>query len=361
MSLASNAEPQMRAVPRRRRCDAQRRRPRSRCATSASIAAIRCIARVRARIPQARRPAAPRRRSARAVRKLWHDLGVPLVAIAVFLFVWSRLSAGIQTSLGQIPGPDGGAGSRRKALWADHLAEREKARGVLRAPGEAQRRAAGRRSRRATIVDAQVHRQADVHRPDLHQPEDGVRRIPAGDAASRCRSASCAALSKTVNAALNPLIQLFKPVSPLAWLPIVTMLVSARVRRPTIPMFEKSFINSAITVTLCSLWPTVINTALGVGSIDRDLMNVARVLQPRLVTQAVQARAAVVAAADLHGHAPVAGRGLDGADRRGNAGAEPGPRKIRLGRIPERQLRIARAASWWRCSPSASSASCSTA
>ena len=38
-------------------------------------------------------------------------------------------------------------------------------------------------------------------------------------------------LSKTVNAALNPLIQIFKPVSPLAWLPIVTMVVSARLHR----------------------------------------------------------------------------------------------------------------------------------
>jgi nitrate/nitrite transport system permease protein len=85
-------------------------------------------------------------------------------------------------------------------------------------------------------------------------------------------------LSPTMNAAFNPLIQLFKPVSPLAWLPIVTMVISA-VYVSDDPMFEKSFLNSAITVTLCSLWPTVINTALGVSSIDRDLLNVARTLQ----------------------------------------------------------------------------------
>ena len=36
---------------------------------------------------------------------------------------------------------------------------------------------------------------------------------------------------------------------------------------------------SAVTVTLCSLWPTLINTALGVSSIDRDLVNVSRVLK----------------------------------------------------------------------------------
>ena len=44
-------------------------------------------------------------------------------------------------------------------------------------------------------------------------------------------------------------------------------------------MFQKSFLISAITVTLCSLWPTLINTALGVASIDKDLLNVGRVLQ----------------------------------------------------------------------------------
>jgi nitrate/nitrite transport system permease protein len=81
-----------------------------------------------------------------------------------------------------------------------------------------------------------------------------------------------------MNAAVNPLVQIFKPVSPLAWLPIVTMVVSA-VYVSDDPMFEKSFLTSAITVTLCSLWPALINTALGVASIDKDLVNVGRVLK----------------------------------------------------------------------------------
>jgi nitrate/nitrite transport system permease protein len=85
-------------------------------------------------------------------------------------------------------------------------------------------------------------------------------------------------LSPMVQAALNPMIQLFRPVSPLAWLPIVTLVVSA-VYVSADPLFQKSFIISAITVTLCSLWPTLINTAVGVASVDKDLVNVARVLQ----------------------------------------------------------------------------------
>jgi nitrate/nitrite transport system permease protein len=60
-------------------------------------------------------------------------------------------------------------------------------------------------------------------------------------------------LSPVVNAGLNPIVQIFKPVSQLAWLPIVTMVVSA-VYVSQDPTFSKSFLVSAITVTLCSLW-----------------------------------------------------------------------------------------------------------
>src|SRR5690606_8556998 len=69
-------------------------------------------------------------------------------------------------------------------------------------------------------------------------------------------------LSPVVNAAINPLVQIMKPVSPLAWLPIVTMVVSATVTSVD-PMFAKSFVISAIVVMLCSLWPMLINTAVG--------------------------------------------------------------------------------------------------
>ena len=49
------------------------------------------------------------------------------------------------------------------------------------------------------------------------------------------------------------------------------------------PVLAKSFLNSGFTVALCCLWPTVINTSVGVASIDRDLINVGRVIKlPRL-------------------------------------------------------------------------------
>ena len=72
-----------------------------------------------------------------------------------------------------------------QALWADHLAERAKADGVLRAPEECATPRAWRKTPTRTIDAAQVHRQAHVHRPDLHEPQDGVRRLPARHAVRR--------------------------------------------------------------------------------------------------------------------------------------------------------------------------------
>jgi nitrate/nitrite transport system permease protein len=83
------------------------------------------------------------------------------------------------------------------------------------------------------------------------------------------------------------LVQIFKPVSPLAWLPLVTMIVSALYVSDD-PIFPKSFLVSAITVTLCSLWPTLINTAIGVASIDKDLINVGRVLRLPWYTKVIK-------------------------------------------------------------------------
>lgn len=84
--------------------------------------------------------------------------------------------------------------------------------------------------------------------------------------------------SRDVHQACYPLVQILRPVSPLAWLPIVTMVVSASVSSddPTLP---KSFVISAVVVMLCSLWPTLINTAIGTASIDKDLIAVGRVLR----------------------------------------------------------------------------------
>ncbi|QEG43030.1 ABC transporter permease [Roseimaritima ulvae] len=88
-------------------------------------------------------------------------------------------------------------------------------------------------------------------------------------------------MSPWFNAALTPAIQIFKPVSPLAWLPLASLVVIWYYNDtpPEGAFFSKAFLISAATVSLCSLWPTLVNTAFGVASVDQDYLNVARVLK----------------------------------------------------------------------------------
>jgi len=195
--------------------------------------------------------------------------------------VWSQVSQGIQTSLGTIPGPVA-VWEQTKALWADHLAQREKAVEFY----ERQEKRNAEKLAEDPSADMTVRKYTG--KPTyIDQIFTSLKTVFAGFLLATLLAVPIGILcgaSKTFNAMFNPLIQLFKPVSPLAWLPIVTMIVSA-VYVTADPMFDKSFINSAVTVTLCSLWPTVINTAVGVASIDRDLLNVARVLRLSKTTQ----------------------------------------------------------------------------
>ncbi|MEM7230738.1 MAG: ABC transporter permease subunit [Planctomycetota bacterium] len=86
-------------------------------------------------------------------------------------------------------------------------------------------------------------------------------------------------LNSVVMASLMPLISLFKPVSPIVWLPIVFIIVGGFIAVPEEAWIAPAFLSSAITVALCCLWPTLVNTALGVASIQQDHMNVAKMLQ----------------------------------------------------------------------------------
>ncbi|HTK96531.1 MAG TPA: ABC transporter permease [Pseudomonadales bacterium] len=208
-------------------------------------------------------------------KELWRLLGVPMIAIGLFMFAWSRLSAGIETSLGQIPGPVA-VWQQAKALWLDHEAERAKAAAFY------ERQALRNSQRLGEDAAAEVKQHKYTGKPTyIDQIFTSLATVFAGFLLATVVAVPLGilcGLSATMNAAFNPLIQIFKPVSPLAWLPIVTMVVSALYVSDD-PLFQKSFVNSAITVMLCSLWPTVINTALGVASIDRDLLNVAKVLR----------------------------------------------------------------------------------
>ena len=74
-------------------------------------------------------------------------------------------------------------------------------------------------------------------------------------------------MSRSAMLALNPIIQIFKPVSPLAWLPIA------------LAIFNLADPSAIFVIFITSLWPTIINTALGVSSVPKDYLDVARVLE----------------------------------------------------------------------------------
>ena len=74
-------------------------------------------------------------------------------------------------------------------------------------------------------------------------------------------------LSRTFREAFDPIIQFLRPISPLAWLPLGLVI------------FRQSEPAAIFTIALCAMWPTVINTAVGVRSISQDYLNVGRVLR----------------------------------------------------------------------------------
>ena len=74
-------------------------------------------------------------------------------------------------------------------------------------------------------------------------------------------------VSSTLTKMFDPIMQVLRPISPLAWLPLGLVI------------FQKSEPAALFAIAVCSMWPTVINTMLGVRAIPQDYWNVARVLR----------------------------------------------------------------------------------
>lgn len=74
-------------------------------------------------------------------------------------------------------------------------------------------------------------------------------------------------MSPTLMHALNPFIQVLKPISPLAWMPLALFVI------------KDSVWSSVFVIFICSVWPILINTSFGVASVHRDYINVARTLE----------------------------------------------------------------------------------
>lgn len=208
-------------------------------------------------------------------KEIWRLLGVPLLAIILFLSAWGVLAPKVVTSLGAVPGP-AQVWEQFGKLNEDHARQRDKETAFYERQDIRNDKliAAGKE-------DKVKHRNFTGAPTYYDQIWTSLKTVFFGFLIATVLAVPlgiAGGLSPYVSAGMNPIIQIFKPVSPLAWLPIVTMVVSATVTSAE-PLLAKSFLVSAITVTLCSIWPTLINTTLGVASIDKDLVNVSKVLK----------------------------------------------------------------------------------
>ncbi len=215
------------------------------------------------------------------IEMLVRNLGVPIFAFAIFLGIWHVAASQVNTSLGKMPGP-AAVWEQSLNLWDEHKAEREKEKAFIKRQEERNAK------KLAKNPDAKVKIRDYTGKPTyIDQIVTSLKTVFTGFLLASVIAIPLGiicGLSNTIYTALNPIIQLFKPVSPLAWLPIVTLVVSALyVGNDT--YFAKSFVNSAITVTLCCLWPTLINTTVGVSSINEDLLNVSKVLRLNFFTK----------------------------------------------------------------------------
>lgn len=75
----------------------------------------------------------------------------------------------------------------------------------------------------------------------------------------------------------DPIFQLLRPISPLAWFPLAGLIVIA-IRRHN-EEIDATQLQCIFTIAMCSIWPTILNTAVGVRAIPTDYHNVARVLR----------------------------------------------------------------------------------
>src|SRR3981081_870284 len=74
-------------------------------------------------------------------------------------------------------------------------------------------------------------------------------------------------MSPLMSRALDPFIQVLKPISPLAWMPLALYTI------------KDSSISAIFVIFICSVWPMLINTAFGVASVRQDWLNVAKTLE----------------------------------------------------------------------------------
>jgi nitrate/nitrite transport system permease protein len=240
---------------------------------------------------------------------------VPSLAVALFLLVWSGAAQVVSTDSLQLPSPSSTLAAG-KELIAMHFASKqadldkqnEKLREAVLCMAKASK--AAQQAATANAVDKEsllgmslafrqqavkaVNYEASSAPTFVEQILTSLKTVFFGFLVATLIAVPLGVMcgmNPWFNAAFNPFIQIFKPVSPLAWLPLAFLVIvwgysgvsDDRIILDNllgIPTGQvKAFLISALTVSLCSLWPTLVNTTLGVASVDKDYLNVARVLQ----------------------------------------------------------------------------------
>lgn len=258
------------------------------------------------------------------LKKIARFIGAPVLAMAAFVAIWWGVAENVVTKSGKMPTPPialAAAGD----MWKTHLATLADRRRFYE---ERDGRLADLETKLAAVDTPAARKQIEKLAADLAEAEaNGSPRVEAlrfALAAAENRTAAIetqiadaktaryagaptyvdqiatslktvffgfgiatllavpigilCGVSPTFMAAVSPLIALFKPVSPIVWLPICGIVVGSYVNAET-SWLAPAFVSSAITVALCSLWPTLVNTALGVASIEKEHLNVARALR----------------------------------------------------------------------------------
>lgn len=213
--------------------------------------------------------------TAESLRRVVLAVLIPFIGLIIFLTFWGLSAPHVKTSLGEFPGP------KQVYIQWNNLIDEYSAEKKREADFYA-RQETRNQEILANDPNAEIKVRPFTGRPTFFDKiETSLITVLCGFLAATIIAIPIGiviGLSQSLYQAFNPLIQIFKPVSPLAWLPLITLVVSA-VYVSESPMFSKSFVISMFTVTLCSLWPTMINTAVGVAGVSKDLINVSRVLR----------------------------------------------------------------------------------
>jgi len=202
-------------------------------------------------------------------------IGLPILGLCIFFGIWSIVASNLTTSVGSLPGPSKVWNSATEMLAQYRL---EAGKREVHLSKEAKREAKFKKA-----FPDKEYRASQYTGPETIV--DYIRTSLITVFFGFLMAVSIAVplgilcgLSKGFSAAINPIVQICRPVSPLAWVLIVIVIVDGAVNLKG-DVFKNTFLHAAVTVCLCSMWATLSNTAFGVSAVSKDHLNVAKVLR----------------------------------------------------------------------------------